>query len=75
MYTKKHVAKSVAEMVWWYVKRASLKWPAIVKTAKSLGDPKLETVYNHLSATVGCQVEQARQGMNKKASSTNDQTN
>ncbi|XP_063860926.1 uncharacterized protein LOC135101224 [Scylla paramamosain] len=75
MYTKKHVAKSVDEIVFRCVKRASLKCPGILKTTKSLGNPEVVTSHNHLSDTVGCQVEQARQGMKRKASNTNDQPN
>lgn len=74
-HTKKHVAKSMDEIVLRCVKRASLKCPGIPNITKSIGNPKVVTSHNHLSYTAGCQVEQVRQGMKKLASSTNDKPN
>ena len=50
MYTKKHVAKSVDEMVFRCVKRASLKCPGILKTTKSLGNPTVWKLIECLQA-------------------------
>lgn len=73
LYTKKHVAKSVDKITWRCVKRASLNCTAILKTTKSHTEPEVVSDHNHLSDTVGCEVERTRQAMKRKATSTHDQ--
>ncbi|XP_076060312.1 uncharacterized protein LOC143036638 [Oratosquilla oratoria] len=73
MHTKKHVAKSVDEIVWRCVKRSStLKCPALIKTTRTVSEPRVVSDHNHLADAVGCQVEKTRQSMKRKAATTND---